>query len=253
MPEPKPPLPLECRAVAAPDDPNDVIPRHAVRADGVVFYWREAWSKWIPLKPKIGPSGHRKVWIRDDRTGRVRMWGIATLVARAWHGPRPLGQTVFHFPDPDPGNCRADNLRWAPEGTSRIGRTLAPLPPRLAGEAKGNARLTEESVREIRRLYREGWGYREIAADLEVSDEAVRHVLIGHTWSHVPDPYGPIVMRRRGPGSEWSPRARLDWETVRAIRKGHAAGRSYRQLAAESGISDGAIRNIIKGRTWKED
>jgi DNA invertase Pin-like site-specific DNA recombinase len=113
--------------------------------------------------------------------------------------------------------------------------------------------LKAADIPEIRRLYREGWPYKEIATEMGVSDEAIRHVLLGRTWSHIQDPSGPIVMRRRGPDSEWSPRAKLDRETVRAIRSGHAAGSSYAALARQFAISKCAIRDIIKGRTWKDD
>jgi hypothetical protein len=47
-------------------------------------------------------------------------------------------------------------------------------------------------------------------------------------------------------------KAKLDWETVRAIRAGRAAGRSYRQLATEFGINRCTVRDLIKGRTWRE-
>ena len=86
----------------------------------------------------------------------------------------------------------------------------------------------------------------------ECSEEAIRHVLIGKTWSHVPDPDGPLVMRRKGPASDACALTKLDWGSVAAIRKGHAAGRSYGTLAKEFGVSKCTIRDIVKGRTWRE-
>jgi hypothetical protein len=230
-----------------------VIPRHAVRDDGVVFYYRTAWHKWIPLKPKTGPSGHRRVTIRHDRTDSIRELGIAAIVCRAWHGPRPLGCTVFHYPDPDPGNCRAENVRWAPEGTSKVGRMLGPgPPPTLYGEDRASARLRAADIPAIRRLYREGWTHPDLATEFGVAEETVRHVLTGKTWSHIPDPDGPIAMRRRGPESERCHMTKLDWDSVRVIRREHAAGQSYAALAKRFWISTCTIRDIVKRRTWRD-
>ena len=47
------------------------------------------------------------------------------------------------------------------------------------------------------------------------------------------------------------PRAKLDPDKVRAIRKAHGH-RSSRDLAREYGVDPHAIRDIYKGVTWKE-
>ncbi|MHB1558597.1 MAG: hypothetical protein ACYC61_14160 [Isosphaeraceae bacterium] len=250
----EPPLPGGCRPVAHFERPGEVIPGYAVRDDGTVLYWdgvrKRSRPRWIPLKVKAGPNGFHKVRLRID--GKEREIGVALIVLRAFAGPRPLGCEPLHFPDPDPGNNQAANLRWAPRGSSKQGRTLGPsLPVPRRGSRHPNAALVEADIPEIRADYRAGFRIAEIAAERGVSEEAIRHVLVGETWSSVPDPLGPIKMRR-GPEPESSPRARLDWEAVRAIRAGHAAGRSYGALAAEHGVSKCTVRDIIKGRTWRE-
>jgi predicted transcriptional regulator len=125
-------------------------------------------------------------------------------------------------------------------------------PVALRGEQSKNARLTEADIPEIRKMYRAGWKYKEIAADLGVVEETIRHVLIGKTWTHIPDPDGPIVMQRRGPQSDECANTKLDWASVRAIRAGHAAGKSYSELASEFGVAKPTIAGIVKGRQWKE-
>ena len=109
--------------------------------------------------------------------------------------------------------------------------------------------LREVDIPEIRRMYRDGFMYKEIATTFECSEEAIRHVLIGKTWSHIPDPDGPLVMRRKGPASDACRLTKLDWATVDAIRKGHAAGRSYRKLGDEFGVNYCTVRDIVKRRT----
>lgn len=57
-------------------------------------------------------------------------------------------------------------------------------------------------------------------------------------------------------GGELDPRAKLTDAQVRAIRERTANRRPYhgeplKALAADFGVSIGAISGIIKGRTWK--
>jgi hypothetical protein len=246
-----PPLPAGCRPIARFDRAGAIIPGYAVRDDGTVLYWFARGRRWIPLKVKVGPNGFRKVRIRID--GKEREIGVAQLVLRAFVGPRPIGHEPLHYPDPDPGNNRLDNLRWAPRGTSKAGRLLSgspPPPPR--GDVHPHAVLTAADIPEIRAEYRAGFRIDEIAEERGADPETIRQVLVGKTWSHIPDPLGPIVMRR-GPDPESSPRTKLDWDAVWAIRRGRAAGRSYAELAAEHGVDKGTIRDIVKGRTWRED
>jgi hypothetical protein len=44
----------------------------------------------------------------------------------------------------------------------------------------------------------------------------------------------------------------LHHEPFRTIRREHAAGSFYAALARQFSISECTIRDIIKGRTWKE-
>ena len=68
-------LPSGCKPAIGSD--GKPIQGFAVRDDGVVFYWREQWTKWIPLKVKTGPSGFRKVALGPRGT---RETGVALLV-----------------------------------------------------------------------------------------------------------------------------------------------------------------------------
>jgi HNH endonuclease len=247
----RPPLPSEARPVADPRDPRETLPGYAVRADGSVLWYDVRRGLWIASKLKVGPGGFRKV--RLVIGGKVREIGLARIVLRAFTGPRPVGHEPLHYPDPDPGNNRADNLRWAPRGASKVGRQLGPTnPPAPRGEAHPFAVLTANDIPRIRSLYRAGLGYAEVAEKIGVSAECVRQVLIGKTWRTVPDPLGPVVMRGRGcRESEDGPLARLDWPTVAEIRQQLADGVPRLEVARRFGISKGTVQDILKGRTWR--
>jgi DNA-binding GntR family transcriptional regulator len=53
------------------------------------------------------------------------------------------------------------------------------------GENSRVNKLTEKTVREIRKLRAEGATYSALAKRFSVSETAVRHAAIGMTWSHV--------------------------------------------------------------------
>ncbi len=244
-------VPPDARPIPDFDDTTKVIPGYAARSDGTILWYYARGRRWVECKPKTGPYGHRKVWMRIN--GKVREIGVALLVLRAWIGPRPIGCEPLHFPDSDRANNRLDKLRWAPRGSYKIGKICSQAPKPRYGTDHDNAVLTPRKVQEIRRLYRDGWNYWEIADAMGCSEEAARHVLIGKTWRHVPDPLGPIVMRTRGPGKGGGINARLDWDTAREIRQAHVAGDSYATLAERYGVNKCTVRDIIKERTWRED
>lgn len=61
------------------------------------------------------------------------------------------------------------------------------------GTNHGNAKLTEENVREIRTLYKEGKHYDEIAPQFGVTKYTVASIIKGRTWGFVSDRPEPVV------------------------------------------------------------
>ncbi len=55
------------------------------------------------------------------------------------------------------------------------------------GSRNANARLTEDDVREIRRLHRSGIRNRELAAQFGVGKNNISMIITGATWKHVQD------------------------------------------------------------------
>jgi hypothetical protein len=247
------PMPSGSRQVFDPDgDRRGAIPGFAVRGDGTVLYWYARGHRWVPLKPKAGPGGFIKVRIRVG--DRVREMGVAAIVLRAFVGPRPLGYEPLHFPDTDPANNRLENLRWAPRGASKVGRKLGPTdPPAPRGDDHPLAALSEADVQPIREMYRAGFPFQEIADRYHVHEETIRNLLVGNTWSHVPDPHGPLIMRKKGPSSEDAPLSRLTQIEADEIRGHVAAGMEVRVVARLYDVSPSTVRDIARGRTWRGD
>lgn len=115
--------------------------------------WGFVRRKGGPMASKISRTGQRYIGLRanGERTWR----SIHRLVCEAFHGPKPGNKHwVVHFPDSDPLNNRASNVRWAtaPEGNG--GRRAYETP--FLDRTKYLTRLTAQDVAEIRRLYRQG-------------------------------------------------------------------------------------------------
>ncbi len=77
--------------------------------------------------------------------------------------------------------------RMHPELLPRGDKSFSCLhPDRLAhGECNGNAKLTEELVKQIRTVAEGGMSYAEIARNLSVTRQTIRQVVHRITWKHV--------------------------------------------------------------------
>jgi hypothetical protein len=225
------------------------IPRwpayYRVGDDGSLWSARRG-GRWRRLKTPPANGHPRAVLTSQD--GKTHYLSLAVLICRAFHGPRPIGCEVLHYPDPDPANCRAENLWWAPVGTSKLG--LDPLPgrhPDQRGERNPCRRLNTELVVRARAEYAAGRRTADLATELGVSGTTILLAVSGKTWGHVPG----AVTRPPQPtrGADVNTSRLFDWQVLE-IRRKATEGRSQRSLAREYGVSQTAIRLIILRKNW---
>jgi hypothetical protein len=76
--------------------------------------------------------------------------------------------------------------QWRSAGVTLEGARLYAMLTRPKGEGQPGAKLDDEKVRRVRAMAAEGLRPREIALDLGVSQTAIRNVLTGKNWTHVP-------------------------------------------------------------------
>jgi hypothetical protein len=156
----------------------------------------------------------------------------------------------------DTMNCRAENLRWTPRGTSRIGK---PVPAfAVAKPARGSthplAVLTSEQVGAIRCHYRAGWTLVDIAGELDCSISVVRGVIDGRTYQDIPDPLGPIAKRGRGRRKGvWHGRALLGETEIVEARRLRNSGWTYSKIGEALGVSDRVVSRAIRGKTYRDN
>lgn len=108
---------------------------------------------------------------------------IHRLVLHAFVGPCPPKMEVNHI-----NNVTTDNRLANLEYVTSSGNTLHAVKMGTwpVGSKRWNSKLTEESVKEMRRLYdAEGVSIKEIAAKFGANFSAVYHVVRRHNWKHI--------------------------------------------------------------------
>lgn len=152
--------------VAVTYRPIDRYPANLFGDDGAI--WSRAHNgglltKWRRLKGSVQASGHLIVAMRN-RNGHRDYVLAHRLILEAHVGPCPPGMEACHEPDPTPHNNRLSNLRW---DTSSANRYDAYKHSHL------NITISDDYVREIRRLHHDGLGYPAIAARLGITRQSV--------------------------------------------------------------------------------
>lgn len=240
------------------------------------------WIDWLPKdRYRVGDDG--SVWsqARGSRwrrfaTEREKRWHgprvlftyqgkrasfiVATLVLRAFEGPRPIGCQPFHFPDRSLSNNRLSNLRWAPVGSWHAGTTHEPArrEAEAAGAQRGRtARWTTQrqlrgtDVPKIFEYRRQGWTYADIADEFEVSDSVIQGVLRGRSYTDIecdrslPEKWSGVSQKGSRSGM-----SKLIEPEIPEIRAKFRNGVSRAALANEYGVAYGTIRAVLEGRTW---
>lgn len=128
---------------------------------------------------ELTSSGYHAVTIKRRRY-------VHRLVLEAFAGPCPKGMECRHM-DGNKTNNSAANLAWDTHvnnmadrkrhGTNRGGV--------MFGEANGAASLSQEDVRQIRKMRREGHAQRALARRFGVSRTQIRRIERKLSWKHI--------------------------------------------------------------------
>lgn len=177
--------------------------------------------------------------------GKIRVVRVHQLVAAAFLGPRPTDHDVNHR-DGDKTNNRADNLEYVTRKQHEAHtRNVLNRPRGPQGETHPHARLTEEQVREIHRLYAAGEGtQKQIANRFGVSLLTVNSIVTGQHWRHLNLPRVRKDYHLRGLDN---PNGKVTPEMRDQIRSAYAAGtHTYESLAQLFDLGKTTISRVVK-------
>jgi hypothetical protein len=161
---------------------------------------RAAVDPAIRFWAKVDKSGECWVWtaaVYPRGYGAFRASTAQNVRAHRWsyeeaHGPIPEGFVVRHACD-NPACVRPDHLSLGDAAENQ--RDMTVRGRGRTGSRNGAARLTEDDVRAIRRLYRSHPGGRrkgdhrrdDVARQFGVTGKTVHEIVSGKAWRHVTD------------------------------------------------------------------
>lgn len=178
----------------------DGFPGYRVGNDGSVWScWRtqgcgkglggkavltDQWKRMTPTaetKKKTRTGGH--LYLTLCANGKRCRRFVHALVLLAFVGPRPDGMQACHFPDRDPANNAATNLRWDTRKANYADSVIHGTAQ--CGERHHLAQLTAELVRAIRAEYATGeTSCRLLGLKYDQTAANILKVVSRKTWKH---------------------------------------------------------------------
>lgn len=137
--------------------------------------------EWRKLKPSPDPRGYLIVSLSNG-IDRPRTFNLHTLILLTFVGPRPSGHQCRHLNGIGTDN-RLSNLRWGTAAENAADRIRHGTTAK--GERQGRAKLTDDQVLTIRRLRREGHGYRYLCELFGVTDVTLSRIVNRRGWIHI--------------------------------------------------------------------
>lgn len=132
------------------------------------------------LKPNRIKGGYFQLKLTRDKVEKSLL--LHRLVCEAFHGPAPEGRNFVNHKDGDKSNNRADNLEWVSVQENTDHAAANGL--RCHGEASPKAKLTEEQVIEICRLWDSKSLTRyQLADKFKISHRNICSILSGNSWN----------------------------------------------------------------------
>lgn len=126
---------------------------------------------------------------------------------------------------------------------------IAPEKQLQFGESHSNAKITENDVAEIRRLASINVLPKDIAPMYGITNSTATAIITGKTWRHLNSKHPPVKLAPNA-GTKHA-FAKLTPESVREIRMLRSEGKTALAIAQSIGVSQGTVRQVIDGVTWK--
>lgn len=115
--------------------------------------------------------------------GKAKMFSVHSLVLLAFKGERPSGYVINHI-DGNPSNNALYNLEYCTQSHNRK-QDFINGRQSFIGEKNNQSKITEDDVKYILELKKQGYTYKEIAKKFNMSESGIGSIFTGHTWKHL--------------------------------------------------------------------
>lgn len=166
------PAPIEWRRIPSAS-------KYLVSSDGRIRHVNAAFAE---RKLQKSPRGYFMVNFWEGRKLCIR--SVHSLVAEAFHGPRPDGMQVRHL-DGNPSNNNAANLAYGTPKQNAADRIAHGR--NCHGEKNGNSSLRANDVERIRLLHQAGDANQyELAEMFGISQAQINNIVLYKQWRRMP-------------------------------------------------------------------
>lgn len=192
------------------------------------------------LATPIGRGGYPMVQLTTPKLHKG--FYVHSLVAEAFHGPRPAGLQINHK-DGVKTHPYADNLEYVTPAENMQHALKTGLRVALAGDKHYSTKLQAAQVVEVRQRYADGESAKVLAKSVGLTIQAFYQVVTGQTWKGVG---GPITQRGHAKGKDVGS-SKLQEDDVRHIRN---SDESAKVLAERFGVSTRTIHTVRAADGW---
>jgi hypothetical protein len=95
--------------------PIEGLPHYFARSDGEIVSRKKDGIERLLTKTRLVQDGWSRVTVQapfGTSATAPRCFTVASLMALAFHGPRPTCRHIAHYRDGNPRNDAADNIEW---------------------------------------------------------------------------------------------------------------------------------------------
>lgn len=164
------------------------MPRPQFTSDFIEYFWSNVDWSGGPMAcwhyRNTSPTEYGRILtLMDD--GRRRRWKAHRVAYELVIGPIPDGMEVLHHCD-NPPCCNPIHLAAGTHLENMIDCGKKGRRASFAGSANGNAKITEDDVRSIRKFYATGgYSYFELGNHFGVGKSTIHKIITGVAWRHV--------------------------------------------------------------------
>lgn len=223
------------------------FPLYAVSKEGDIYSsYKGSWKK---LNPHTNKKGYRRVLLIDLERNKKGL-GVHSCVLLAFVGPRPVGMECCHN-DGNPENNKLSNLRWdTPKANCHDKKIHGTL---LVGDKVHFVKLDKGDIIPIFEMRAEGFSYKEIAQEFNVSFSSILAIIKRENWNHINIPQDLI-------DAAWKNKKTCMFKTGQKINQAdvydilnlYNQGETKRSLCQKYNISACLLRMILNKRAWIE-